>query len=96
MTEDAERKITLPKVPTIQNKSPMRTLQNYIPANINYLTQTLRYFLENISDPAKTKKMIEGNDKRTPYYSLRDKKIFNNIIKRGLFDGISVVCLDKL
>jgi len=37
MTEDAERKITLPKVP-IQNKSPMRTLQNYIPANINYLT----------------------------------------------------------
>jgi hypothetical protein len=38
MTEDAERKITLPKVPTIQNKSPMRTLQNYIPANINYLT----------------------------------------------------------
>jgi len=40
--------------------------------------------------------MIEGNDKRIPYYSLRDKKIFNNIIKRGLFDGISVVYLDKL
>jgi hypothetical protein len=35
MTENAERKITLPEVPIIQITRPMRTLQNYIPANIN-------------------------------------------------------------